>query len=468
MIQINSLALPGLPAPPRFKPAAPPALEDAPSFLRLMFDGAFKNPLAGIPKSAFEQRYRRVRALHLVYHGVNDPDAIKRVFLDNAANYVRPGIVRRILAPAIGDGLFNAEGDSWREQRRMMAPVFSPAAVAAFTPIFAQVAQTSADRWEDRDGEVVDMAAESTRATLSVIDQALFSGETGMSFEETADHVRAFLTGATEIRLGLLLGLEALDGGPAQRRARLARRVLVEKMSAFIHRRADDPEPPEDFVTRLYKAFLKEHPRGQAIRLTLDNAMTFFVAGHETTANALTWALYLLSRDSQAQAWAHEEAAEAWAAGGSPEEILARLPYLRMVWEETLRLYPPVARIDRQAVADDVLCGQVIRKGDMVTIWPWVLHRHRSLWKDADLFNPENFDPEAKAAHHRYQYIPFGAGPRICIGMPFAQAEGLLILSHWLSRFRFSPTPGHEAEPWADITVHPTGGMPLIVEKIAS
>ena len=462
MTQMQSLALA---APPRFRPAAPPALDDAPSFLRLMFDKALKNPLVGIPKSAFEQRYRRVRALHLVYHGVNDPEAIKRVFLDNAANYVRPGIIRRMLAPAIGDGLFNAEGQSWREQRRMMAPVFSPAAVTAFTPIFADVARASADRLEARDGQVVDIAAEATRATLEVIDQALFSGESGLSFEETASHIRAFLTGATEIRLGLLLGMDALDGGPVQRRARLARRVLVEKMSAFIRRRADEPEPPEDFVTRLYKTFLKEHSRGEAVQLTLDNAMTFFVAGHETTANALTWALYLLSRDPQAQLWAQDEAREAWAAGGSPEEILSRLPYLRMVWDETLRLYPPVARIDRQALADDELCGQKIRKGEMVTIWPWVLHRHRSLWKDPDLFNPENFDPESKATHHRYQYIPFGAGPRICIGMPFAQSEGLLILSHWLTRLRVRPAPGHEVEPWADISLHPAGGLPLIVEK---
>jgi cytochrome P450 len=241
----------------------------------------------------------------------------------------------------------------------------------------------------------------------------------------------------------------------------------VERMSAFITRRADDPEPAEDFVTRLYAAFLKEHPRDLAIRLTLDNAMTFFVAGHETTANALTWALYLLSRDPPAQAWAHDEARDAWDAGGSPDEVLARLPYLRMVWEETLRLYPPVPRIDRQAVEDDELCGHRIRKGEMVTIWPWVLHRHRTLWKDPELFNPENFDPEAKATHHRYQYIPFGAGPRICIGMPFAQAEGLLLLSRWLSAFRFRPVTDHEVQPWADVTLRPTDGLPLILEPVS-
>jgi cytochrome P450 len=433
--------------------------------LRLLIEGASRNPLTAVSKEAFELPYRRQRALHLTYHGINDPEAIRRVFLDNAANYRRPRIVRQVLAPLAGQGLLNAEGEAWRAQRRMMAPEFSPAAVTAFTPLFVEVARQAADRWAQADSDCVDMAAEATRTTLQVIDQALFSGQTGMPFEETADHVRAFLAGAAEVRLGLLLGLEALDGGPTQRRARAARRVMIDRMWAFINRRADEPEPPEDFVTRLYRAFLKEHPRAEAMRLTLENAMTFFVAGHETTSNAIAWALYLLSRDRQAQAWAHEEAVEAWAAGGTPEEILGRLPYLRMVWEETLRLYPPVYRIDREAVADDELCGQKIRRGDMVTIWPWVLHRHRTLWDEPDVFNPENFDPEAKAQHHRYQYIPFGAGPRICIGMPFAQAEGLIILSHWLSRFHFRPVVGHTVEPWADSTLRPRNGLPLVVER---
>ena len=448
-----------------FRPAAPEQRERDPSVFAMLFQGAMRNPLTAIPREAFDLPYRRLKVLHLTYHGINDPDGIKRVFLDNAANYQRPGMVRRMLAPMLGGGLFNAEGETWRDQRRMMAPVFSPSATTAFTPIFSQVAERAADRWASSDSDCFDMAEEATRATLEVIDEALFSGQSGMSFEETADHVRSFLYGTTEVRLGLLIGLEALDNGPAQRRARLARRVLLDRMAAFINRRADEPEPPEDFITRLYKAFLREHPRDEAIQLTLDNAMTFFVAGHETTANALTWALYLLSRDRQAQAWAHEEALEAWEAGGSPEEILARLPYLRMVWDETLRLYPPAYRIEREAVADDELCGRPIRKGDMVTIWPWVVHRHRSLWSAPELFNPENFDPEAKASHHRYQYIPFGAGPRVCIGMPFAQAEGLLILSHWLARFRFRPVIGHTVEPWADVTLRPAGGMPMIVER---
>jgi cytochrome P450 len=302
-----------------------------------------------------------------------------------------------------------------------------------------------------------------------VIDRALFSDESGLPFDETSALVRAFLAGSTELTFGLLFGLEALDLGPRQRLARQARRVIVRRMAAFIRRRSDAPDPPDDFVTRLYRAFLAEHPRDEAIQLTLDNALTFFVAGHETTASGLAWALYLLSGDPQAQAWAREESRAAWdAAGDDPEELAARLPYLKMVWDETLRLYPPVYRIDREAVDDDEVCGHRVRRGETVTVWPWILHRHKALWRDPDVFNPENFDPEARAGRSRFQYLPFGAGPRMCVGMGFAEGEALILLSRWLAEFSFSPVAGHVVQPQADVTLKPRGGLPLNVRRLAS
>ena len=465
MTYVNA-AIPLAAPPVRFRPAAPEPAERDLTLFEILTTGAARNLLHAVPKAAFEVPYRRVASLGYVFHGISDPDAIKRVFLDNAANYRRPGIVHRMLRPVIGEGLFTAEQEAWKSQRRMMAPVFAPHAVDAFTPVFAEVGARGAARLAGT-GEVVDMAAVATRSTLEVIDEALFTGESGMAFDETSALVRDFMAGTTEVTLGLVLGLELLDGGPRQRLARRARRMLISRMAAFIHRRADEPDPPEDFVTRLYRAFLKEHPRHEAVQLTLDNAMTFFVAGHETTANGMAWALYLLSGDRQAQTWAREEARAAWSeAGGDPAAVLARLPYLKMVWEETLRLYPPVHRIDREALADDELCGHRIRKGEVVTVWPWILHRHKALWDEPELFNPEHFDPEAKQGRHRYQYIPFGAGPRICIGMGFAQAEALILLSRWLAEFEFTPAPDYEVQPQGDFSLRPKGGLPLVVRRV--
>jgi len=454
------------PQPRRFRPAAPEPLERDPSLFQLLRPSAARNLLTAIPRAAFEQRYRRVQMLQFVYHGINDPEAIKRVFVDNLANYRRPDLVKRLLRPAIGESLFTAEDESWREQRRLLAPVFAPQAVAAFAPLFAGVAEQSARRLADG-GLVVDMAAEATRSTLEVIDAALFGGESGMPFEEASAQVRDFLAGSTEVRLSLLFGLEALDMGPAQRRARRARKALLSRMGAFIRRRTQASGAPDDFIGRLYAAFRAEHPENVAVQLTLDNAMVFFVAGHGTTANGLAWALYLLSHDAQAQAWARDEARAAWAtAGDDPDRLLGRLPYLKMVWDETLRLYPPVHRIERQAMGDDELCGRPVRRGDMISIWPWVVHRHRTLWAEPDVFNPENFDPEGRQALHRYQYIPFGAGPRVCVGMAFAQAEALILLSRWLCGFRFAPVRGRDVQPAGDVSLRPEGGLPLVVERL--
>ena len=451
---------------PHFRPTAPVQTDRWPNLVEMFFGETAKNSLVGWPKETFDVLNRKQHFLHLTYHGISDPEGIKRVFLDNAANYEKPGFVRAALAPAIGEGLLTAEGPLWREQRKMMAPVFTPAALSGFNPIFAQVAERTADRWATSNNAVIDVAADATRTTFEVIDAALFSNEAGLSFEDSSHHLDALVAAPGEFRIGFLIGMPWLDQSPLQRRGKIGRKVIIDHLADFIARRQANPSPSADFMTRLLDAFAQQHDPKTAAKLALDNAVTFFVAGHETTANGLAWALYLLSQDPQAQAWAHEEAKAAWDTGSTPEEILTRLPYLRMVWDETLRLYPPLPRIDREAMSDDEICGQRVRKGDMISIWPWVVHRHRKLWEKPELFNPENFDPEAKVTHHRFQYIPFGAGPRICIGMAFAQAEGLLTLSHWLARFRFKPVEGHEVEAHAHVTLKPKGGLPLIVERI--
>ncbi|MDB5441034.1 MAG: hypothetical protein JWM33_3461, partial [Caulobacteraceae bacterium] len=295
---------------------------------------------------------------------------------------------------------------------------------------------------------------------------ALFSNEASLSFEESSAHLEAMLGAAGEYRLGFLFGMPWLDRSALQKRGAIGRKVVLGHLSRFIARRQAAPEASHDFMTRLLDAFAELYPPHEAAKLALDNAATFFGAGHETTANGLTWALYLLSNDRHAQDRAREEAQNAWDAGGPLGDVLTRLPYLKMVWDETLRLYPPVPRIDREAQGPDEICGQGVRKGDQVSIWPWVVHRHRKLWDQPELFNPENFAPEAKARHHRFQYIPFGAGPRICIGAAFAQAEALIVLSRWLTRYRFSPAPGHTVMPHAHLTLKPIGGMPLRVEQV--
>jgi cytochrome P450 len=443
----------------RFVPTKPAEHGPLPSW-RIFFGDMAANPVASVADVSYDQLWASRRIMGRMYHAVQHPDGVKRVLLDNQPNYVRPAFLPRLL-PLVAKGLFGVEGAEWKSQRRLMAPVFTPAHVAEFFPIFQDVARGVADRWAVQTPGVIDVARCATGATFDVISAALFSSEHGLTGDEAARHVAASLAAAGRPRISTLIGLSRLD--PGGRDGRDAQRVISGRIADFIARRQANPDPPPDFMTRLIAAFSQEHTPKEAAELALHNAVTFLVAGHETTANALAWTFYLLSEQPQAQAWCAEEARAALRPGASPQAVLDGLVYLRWVLEEAMRLYPPAPRMERQAAEDDELGPLQVKKGDLVGIWPWVVHRHRALWDDPDAFNPENFSPEAKARHHRFQYIPFGAGPRICIGAQFATAEALLIAAEWLARYEFSPAPGRTVEVASDIALRPKGGLPLRV-----
>jgi cytochrome P450 len=422
------------------------------------------NWVAGWPQAAFRERYMFARVVTVRNHIINDPDAIAHVLKDGAANYEKPALIKRILAPSVGWNLLVSDGEVWREQRRLMAPVFTPAAVDSFLPIFRRVAQAQADAWEAAPPGRVDVAQAATRATFEVMSRSLFSGDAALTSGDAARHIGATLASAGKYSVAKILGMPWLDQSRMRREGLRGAAFLRNELTGLIARRKADPSPPRDFMSRLLDAFARTHSPEEAAELALGNGILFFVAGHETTANTLTWALYLLGGDPEVQVRAAAEAQAALQAGGGPGVILGRLPYLRMVLDETMRLYPPATRMDRSPIADDVLCGRAVKAGDMVTIWPWLLHRHQALWNDPDLFDPENFSEAAKARQHRFQYIPFGAGPRICIGQAFAVNEALLILAEWLARFRFRLDPNHQVVPTAAVTLRPKGGMPMYVE----
>ncbi|WP_309606400.1 cytochrome P450 [Phenylobacterium sp.] len=447
-----------------FRPAAPARLAKPASRWSQLFGRASRNIVQWWTADSFRHPHTSRTLLGVTYHTINDPQAVARVLRDNAANYRKPSLLRRLF-PLAADGLFGVDGAEWRSQRRLMAPVFTPAAIQDFLPIFVGAAVETAEAWTAQVPRVIDVGAGAVHTSFEVISRALFSAEQGLDGDEAAGHVAALLAQSGKAGFLALLGLGRLDPSPTARAGRRAEAFLTARLAAFIAARQADPSPPADFMTRLLDALAADHPPKEAARLALANAVTFLIAGHETAANALAWTLYLLSEQPKVQTWAAAEAREALAGGGSPAEVLERLVYLRWVLQESLRLYPPAPRLDRQAAADDQLGDLGVKKGDYIGVWPWVLHRHEALWDNPDSFDPERFAPEARATLHRFQYIPFGAGPRICIGAQFATAEALLILTHWLARFEFAPVPGHRVEVTSDLTLRPKGGMPLRVSR---
>ena len=444
----------------RFVPPYPPRLLRPVPTWRGFFGERAKTAVYGWSQQAFQTDYIRRRILGFTVHIILDPDMVQQVLLDNAANYAKPDIVRTLLDPIIGAGLLTSDGDLWREQRRIVAASFSPAAVKAQQAMFVDAARAAMARWHD--GQRLDMAAEATRTTMTVIALALFGGDARLTSDHSMRQIAAAIDGFSEARL---LALMRLPQFPLTRRGRAGkqgqihlRRTLTEVVADRWYGRIKG-----DFLSGLINALRNRFPPEQARALAIDNAATFYLAGHETTANALAWTLFLLAEQPTLQDELAEEAQVGLGkADDAAEELVARLPRLRAMLQESLRLYPPVPRFDRQAIGPDRLGNADVAPGDIVSIWPWILHRHANLWTDPDAFIADRFigGPEM----HRFQYLPFGGGARICVGARFATTEALTLLAHWLSEWRFVSS-GRSIRPAGMVTLRPAGGLLLTLER---
>lgn len=445
----------------RFVPPHPPRGPGPVAAWRGLYGERARTLVHGWSERAFREPYMLRNVLGYRVHIPLDPDAVQRVMLDNAANYRKPGLVKRLLAPVIGVGLLSSDGELWRSQRKIVAGSFTPPAVDALTPVFARVAVAAAERWTEG---IRDIAAEATAVTMQVISTALFSGDERLTGREATRHIAAALGGFSEARLQVLLGLPIVPISLRGFRGRRGQIYLRRTLDRLVRERLAG-DPPDDFVTQMIRSLEQRFPREEAISLAVDNAATFYLAGHETTANALAWTLFLLAEQPELQEQASAEACAA-IAGGIDATLLDRLPLLRSILDESLRLYPPAPRFDREAVAADRLGEHEVRAGDLVSIWPWLLHRHKSLWDDPDAFDPCRFANGKRSAIHRFQYIPFGGGPRVCVGARFAVAEALTMLACWLARWRFAPVTGRKVRMSGAVTLRPAHGMPLIIHPM--
>ena len=342
----------------RFIPAHPPRRPKPTHTLRGLFGERARTAVYGWSELAFEAWHIKRNVLGHTVHVVLKPEWVQRVLLDNAANYEKPRLVKRILAPTIGRGLLSSDGELWRAQRKIVAASFTPPAVDALMPAFADVGEQIASGWEPGPR---DMAFEATTATMTVISKALFSADPRLISRAAIDHISHAMEGVSDARIQVLLGLPLVPFTSRGRRGRQGQQYLRRTLGQLVRERLE-PGAPDDFITGVIRALMDRFPHEEAVELAVDNAATFYLAGHETTANTTTWTLYLLSQQLELQ---EEVAAEASAAlsVGVDANLPDRLPLLRAVLEESLRLYPPVPRFDREAVADDMLGEHEIPRG---------------------------------------------------------------------------------------------------------
>lgn len=426
---------------------------------------AMRNPLAIWSEQAYRERVVRNDWLKVPTVIVNDPAAIRHCLVDNAANYAMQPLRQRVLRPMLRDGLLTAEGELWRRTRRAMAPVFTPRNVGGLAAIMAERSAAFADRLgAGAEGPPRDIANEMTLLTYDILQATLFTDAIAGEPAEFARAMDDFLH-----RMGRIDPLDILDA-PAflprigrllgHRSTAYFRRLITETAARRRALLREAPESaPRDLLTLLLEA------DGLSPAEIEDNIITFIGAGHETTARALGWTLYLLANAPVEREKVERELDERLPDLPDPREWADALPRTRAALEEAMRLYPPAPSLNRMAVEDDVVAGMPIPAGASLLVLPWLVHRHEALWERPGHFLPDRFLPENRARLDRFQYIPFGVGPRVCIGASFAMQEGVIALACLLRDLRFDYAGRRPPHPVQKITVQPRDGLPMRVVR---
>ena len=440
-----------------------PVRPDGPLTFRQFLTLVRDNTLATYPLEAFDEDIIAGRLLWRRRFIINEPSGIRHVLLDNAANYRKSELTRRLLEPGLGRGLLTSEGETWRRHRRIMAPAFDRRSIEGYAPVITAFTDGLLAEWDALpDSSEVDVGAAMMRTTLHIISRAMFSANS----DEIVDVVER---GVGRYQMTVRPSLLDLLGFPAWLANLFSRRGGSAKVfnefdaavDKLINSRAHGGgAQPRDLLARLVAASDAETGGGMTAKEVRDEVVTIFMAGHETTAQALTWTWYLLSLHPAVEARLDEELG-AVLNGRTPHYgDIASLRYTWMVIEESMRLYPPAHTMAREPIAVDYVLGQRIPPGAIVLIAPWLLHRKASLWPEPHRFNPDRFMTEPP----RFSYIPFGAGQRICIGAAFAMTEAILILATIAQRYRLRLKPGHPIDPQGLITLRPRHGMPMTLQ----
>jgi cytochrome P450 len=413
------------------------------------------NALDIFPPAAFEEEFVARRFFGRPQLILNRPAGIQRVLIDNPGNYARTRATIRILRPVLGNGLLLSEGEEWRRQRRTIAPALAPRTIPVLATHIAAAAEKAVGRLAAEAGHPVDLLSAMRSLTLEIAGSSMFSlemAEYGPRLRGLIRHYAARLGRPTLFDFLLPLWLPTpRDVGRSLFRRRW--RALIGEIVAG-RRGRTAAAAPRDLFDLLAQTCEPEIGRSFSPGGLVDQVATMIVAGHETTAVALFWSLYLLALMPEWQERLAEEAAPLALGPDGAAAALSRLVWTRAVAQEALRLYPPAFTLARQALAEDEAGGIRVPAGTIVLIAPWVLHRHRRLWPEPERFDPSRFLPDAPAPD-RFAYLPFGIGPRVCVGAHFALTEATLVLAHMMRAFRIVLMPGESVRPVAIVTTQP-------------
>ena len=439
-------------APTRLVPPSPPRASDSMTALGRM--KAIRESIIGSwGQRAYEEDIVRGRFLGRSSFILNTPDAIRHVLVDNYENYTRTPAGLRVLRPILGEGLLIAEGRAWKHQRRTLAPAFTPRAVTTLVPHMLAATDDTIAKLRAVSNAPVDLREAMQRMTLEIAGRTMFSFGMDRHGAALRDFVMEY--GERLARPHFLDLLLPLSWPSPQdfSRARFRKRWTAFVGMLMAERRAagkNEGAPPNDLFDLMGAARDPETGEAFSDEQLGDQVATMILAGHETTATALFWALYLLALDPVTQ---EEVAAEVQAATVNDVLDLDRLKFTRAVVDETMRLYPPAFLIARAAAGPDRIAGIPVKKHDVILVAPWLLHRHEKLWRDPNAFIPSRF--MTGTPPDRFAYLPFGVGARVCIGAHFALVEATLALAKMIGAFRVGLIDKDPVMPVGVVTTQP-------------
>ena len=425
-----------------------------------------RDPLKALPPEVYREPlvYSKVANRQRVF--LLKPSLIQEALVRNADSLSKGEDVRRALGPALGQGLLTADGAHWRWQRQSVAPAFRHERLVGLLPAMISAAERTRDRWlAAGSGASIRVGHEMMRTTFDIIVETMMSGPGGIDVVRVERGITDYLKPT-----GWIFALSILNAPdwlpyPGRSRARAATSYLRSAITSMIAERRRSGEGRADLVALLLAAADPETGRRMTDEEIADNLLTFITAGHETTALGLAWTFLLLAHHPEHEARVLSEIDAMTGHGPVLPEPISELTYTRQVFSEAMRLYPPAPIITRTATRAFPLGGFMVPEGAVIVVPIHAVHHHAAIWEQPERFDPARFTPEQAKGRHRYAYMPFGAGPRICIGSAFAQMEALAILAVLLKTVRLRPKSASIPAPVMKVTLRPRVDAEMLVER---
>lgn len=434
------------------------------------------NLIAGWTEDCFEMKVFDFSILNQRYIVCNSGAAVRQVFLEKHDNYdPKSPQMREALRPLLGDGLFVSDGELWRQRRDACAPSLRSEYLPDYIPQMVDTSLEMAQSWSGRPGETIDVLEEMAHLTARIIGRTIFGDDT------PEDEARQVVSGFSEyiraieqMDLGSTLGMPALkyltNPFGANKSAKAAQPIheIIDRIIARHHKSAADGTQRTNMLAHFLAPRLDPETGVEGCPFSdlaaRNEAIVMFMAGHETTANTLTWAWYILSQCPEHRATLHAELDQVLGRRAPTADDVPNLPFTRAIIEETLRLYPPVPVLSRQARGPDKIGNANVKAGDIILVVPWLLHRHDKHWEAPNAFRPERFMPGEKRPD-RFVYVPFSVGHRVCLGQRFGLTEAILCLAILAQRFDLELQEGRDVQVSCRLTLRPEGGLPMRIRS---